>query len=164
MAESAAAARGTDRFLLGIVAGAVLLMALGVVAVFVAGRTPAAPPADPATPVGVVQSYVEALRTSDADRAYTYLSRSAQAAVSLDEYRRQLHRPFVPPTAEQRVLVEPLTQGADRAEVKVTISRFTARVEPFSANTYHRDTTVHLIHEDGAWRINQPTGPYPFLY
>jgi hypothetical protein len=164
MAENPLAARGTDRFLLGIVVGAVLLILLGVVVVLVVGRAPAASQADPASPAGVVQAYVEALRTGDVDLAYGYLSRSAQGAVSLDEYRRRFHRPFVPSTSGQRVLIEPATIAGDRAEVQVTLSRFSARADPFSANTYHQDTTINLVKEDGAWRISQPIGPYPFVY
>jgi hypothetical protein len=164
MAERAPTARGIDRFLLGIVVGAVLLMLAGVGAVFLARQAPAAPPADPASPVGVVQGYVEALRAGDADRAYGHLSRSAQAGLALDEYRRRFHRPYAPPTAEQRVLIEPITQGADRAEVRVTLSRFTADAHPLSASTSHRETTVQLVREGGAWRVSQPAEPYLFLY
>jgi hypothetical protein len=162
MQPSPPAARGTDRFLLGIVVGAALLIVVGIVAVFVTSRTAALRPVDPDSPAGVVQAYVEALRAGDLDRAYGYLSRAAQASVSLDDYRRRAYRPFVPDTAEQRVLVEPVTVGADTATVRVTISRFTARADPFSTSTYHQDTTVALVREDGAWRISRPVEPYPF--
>jgi hypothetical protein len=164
MEASPPAARGTDRFLLGIVVGAVALIVVGVGAVFVTSRTAAPRPVDPDSPVGVVQAYVDALRAGDLDRAYGYLSRTAQASVPLDEYRRRFHLPYVPDISERRVLIEPATIGADTATVKVTISRFTARADPFSANTYHQDATVDLVREDGAWRISRPTEPYPFLY
>ncbi len=161
METSQPAAPGADRFLLGIVVGAVLLIAAGIAAVFLTGRT-APPVVDPASPVGVVQDYVAALRAGDADRAYAALSRAAQAAVSLDDYRRRVNRPSAPDPDDQRVLVEPVAVGADTATVKVTISRFTARPDPFSAATSHQDTTVTLVREDGAWRISRPAEPYPF--
>ena len=163
VAENAPAARGTDRFLLGIVAGAVLLAALGIVAVIVVGRTPAPRAADPASPVGVVQRYVEAIRNGDVDAAYGELSRSAQAGLSLDAARRRFQRQGTSASGEQRILIEPVTVDDDRAEVKVTVSRFSARADPFSSSTSHQDATVRLVREDGAWRINQPVGPYPFV-
>ena len=61
-----------------------------------------------------------------------------------------------------RIVVEPVTQTETTADVKVTISRFYARSDPFSSSTYHNDTTVRLIREDGAWRISQPIEPYRF--
>ena len=157
-------APGADRFLLGIVAGAVLLIVLGIVAVFVAGRASPPPPPDPSSPVGVVQAYIEALRAGEPDRAYTFLSRSAQASMPLDEYRRPFSHAYRRPETEQRWLIEPVMAGADTAEVRVTLSRFSSSPQPFSATTYHRDETVRLVREDGTWRINQPVGPFPFLY
>jgi hypothetical protein len=162
MEPSPPAARNPDRFLLGIVVGAALLIVVGIGAALVTSRTAAPRPVDPESPVGVVQAYLEALRGGDLDRAHGYLSRAAQDSVPLDDYRRRGYRSYLPDTAEQRVLVEPVTVGADTATVKVTISRFSARPEPFSATTYHRDTTVHLVREDGAWRISRPAEPYPF--
>ena len=164
MEASPPAARGSDRFVLGIVVGAALLTVVGIIAVLVASRTPPPRPVDPGSPAGVVQAYGEALRAGDLDRAYGYLSRGAQAAVSLNDYRRRAYRPYLPDTAAQRVLVEPVTVGADTATVRVTSSRFSARPDPFSATTYHQDMTVNLVREDGAWRISRPAEPYPFYY
>ena len=162
MDPSLPAARGTDRFLLGIVVGAVILVVVGIGAVLLTSRTATARPVDPDSPVGVVQAYADAVRAGELDRAYSYLSRVAQEALPLDEYRRRSLRPFVGDTDEQRVLVEAVMVGTDTASVKVTISRFSARPSPFSAGTYHRDTTVYLVREDGGWRISRPVEPYPF--
>ena len=52
----------------------------------------------------------------------------------------------------------------DRASVKVTISTFTARSEPFSTSTYHQEVEVRLVRENGQWRIATPVEPFPFLY
>src|SRR4051812_47271983 len=98
MAESVPAARGGDRFLVGIVVGAVLLIVLGVVAVGVAARAPTAADVDPASPVGVVRDYVEAQRAGDADRSYGYLSRAARDGVPPDDYRRRFYQPYRPDT------------------------------------------------------------------
>ena len=162
MAEATVASQRPDRFLLGIIAGSVLLIILGIVAVFVAGRTPPTPATDPNSPVGVVQAYVEALRAGDADRAYSYLSRQAQASVPRDRYLERFPR-FAPPTDASRLLIEPVSIGSSTAEVKVTVSRFSAGGAPFSANTSHQEVTVRLVMEDGAWRIMQPSEPFPFI-
>jgi hypothetical protein len=162
MEPSPPPARGSDRFLLGIVVGAALLIVVGIGAVLLTSRAAAPRPVDPDSPVGVVQAYVEALRGGELDRAHGYLSRAAQASVPLDDYRRHAYRPYAPDTSAQRVLVEAVTVGADTASVKVTLSRFSARPDPFSASTYHRDTTISLVREDGAWRISRPAEPYPF--
>ena len=164
MADPPAAPPRTDRFLLGIIAGSALLIALAVGAVFLAGRQAPRPPADPQSPVGVVQAYVEAIRSGDLARAHGHLSRAAQSSLPLSTYRERFPRYVEPASSDQRVLIEPVVVEADRAEVKVTISRFSARSDPFSARTFHRDVTVRLVREDGAWRVDQPAEPYPFLY
>lgn len=164
MAEPTPPPAGPDRFLVGIVAGALGLVALAVAAAALAARAPAPPPPDPASPAGVVQAYVEALRAGEADRAYAYLSTTARANVSLDEFRRRLYPPYTSDASAVRVLIAPTAVSADRAEVRVTISRFSARADPFSASTTHYDLTVRLVREDGAWRISQPLEPSPFLF
>ncbi len=164
MSDRAPSVRRTDPFLIGIVAGAVLLIAAGVVAVLLVGRSPRTAPADPGSPESVVQTYVEAIRAGDADRAYGYLSRAAKSAVSLQEYRQRFSRGQSASGSEQRILIEPTQVGAETAEVKVTFSRFSARSEPFSAGSYHREVSVRLVREDGAWWVSQPTEPYPLAY
>lgn len=159
MPESSHRAAPPDRFLVGIVVGAVLLIVGGIAAVLLAGRAPAAA-VDPASPVGVVQAYAEALRAGDTERARGYLSQSARDAID----RSGVPRPpyYQPP--ERRVLIEPVETTADRATVRVTISSFAARSEPFATSTYHQEVEVRLVRENGEWRISSPTEPYPFLY
>ncbi|HEX2173007.1 MAG TPA: hypothetical protein VHL09_11245 [Dehalococcoidia bacterium] len=166
MSDTAAAppATGPDRFLTGIVVGAILLIAVGVITVFAAGRAPRAAPPDPASPVGVVQSYVEALQAGDFDRAQTYLSRPAREAIASNPVRERFTGPGRPSDTERRVLFEPVRTEGDTTEVKVTISTFSANAEPFSARTFHREVSVTLVREDGAWRISQPAEPFTLLY
>ncbi len=160
--DSPASSLGQDRFLLAIIVGAVALIVLGIVAVWAAGRTPPPAPTDPDSAVGVVQAYVAALRAGDFERAETYLTRSARESLSREPSVRPL-RPAQPPDTEQRAVIEPVQIGPETAEVRVTISTFTAHTEPFSTSTSHRKMTVHLIQEDGAWRISQPIAPYLFF-
>jgi hypothetical protein len=150
---------GQDRFLLAIVAGTVLLVVISILVVVLFGRDRPAPPADPNSPTGVVQAYIESVRDGDMQRARSYLTRDARAQVEARD-RQDIYRPSRDDNV--RLVVETISTTDTTAEVKVTISRFYARSDPFSSNTSHRDVTVKLIREDGAWRISQPVEPYTF--
>jgi hypothetical protein len=156
MAQQRSAATGPDRFLIGIVGGVVLLIVLGVVVVLTMGRPRPAPPADANGPAAVVQAYVEAIRAGNTEKARTYLSREALTA---EQSRNR------PPYASNvndnvRILVEPVSSTEDTADVRITISSFNSRSEPFSASSSNRSIRVRLVREDGAWRVNQPLEPY----
>ncbi len=151
-----------DRFLIGIVAGAVALITVGiVVAALGVGRGPTVA-LDPVTPGGTVQSYIEALRTGDVDRAYGLLSQAAQASWSRDRYRESYPRYAPPSGMEQRLLIETIRVEPERADVRVTISYFTPG-NPLFAGTPQQEVEVHLVKEDVAWKIDRPVEPYPFL-
>ena len=158
-AEQPRPSGGQDRFLLAIVAGTILLVLASIVVVFVFGRARTAPPPDPNSPAGVVHAYVEAARAGDVERARSHLSRTARAEAESRD-RQNAYRPSRDDNI--RIVVETVSMTETTAEVKVTISRFYARSDPFSSSTSHYDTTVRLIREDGAWRISQPIEPYTF--
>ena len=154
-------ASGNDRFLLGIVVGTLLLVLVSVVLVLVYGRDRAAPPPDPESPAGVVYAYVGAVRAGEVERARSYLTRTARAEAEA----RDRQNPYRPTSDNNvRIVVDTVTTTDTTAEVKVTISRFYARSDPFSSNTSHRDVTVRLTREDGLWRIAQPIEPYTLSY
>lgn len=150
---------GQDRFLLAIVAGTIVLVLASIVVVFVFGRARTSPPPDPNSPAGVVHAYVEAVRDGDIERARTYLTRTARAEVEVRD-RQSSYRPTRDDNV--RIVVETVSTTETSAEVKVTISRFYARSDPFSSSTSHYDTSVRLTREDGSWRIAQPIEPYTF--
>lgn len=145
-----------DRPLLAIVAGILVLIVGGLVAVVVAGRLPAAPPPDPATPAGVVTSYIASLRAGDPERAYALLSRSARAAISQERFRRDYGSLQSGGNPQTRLQVETTRETADRAEVRVTITTFNVNDRPFSTSSYSQDWLIPLVYEDGLWRMNQP--------
>jgi hypothetical protein len=157
-----ASAPAPDRFLIGIIAGALALIAIAA-ALVALGRSAPAPPVDPASPVGIVQAYIEAVRAGDVERAHGYLSRGAQAAVPLTDYRKAFAPGGRPDRGEQRLVIEPVAEAPARAEVRVTISRLTVGEGPFAAGSYHYEVMVVLVREDGAWRVDLPAEPYPFL-
>jgi hypothetical protein len=150
---------GWDRFLLAIVAGTILLVIVSILVVFLYGRSRTAPPVDPNSPAGVVQAYVEATRNGEIEKARGYLTREARAQVE----QRDRQNTYSPPTDDNvRIVIETATVTDTTAEVKVSISHFYARSDPFSSSNYHRDTSVRLVREDGAWRISQPLDAYAF--
>ena len=150
-------AAGQDRFLLAIVAGTLLLVVIGVVVVFMFGRTRAAPPTDPNSPSGIVHSYVEAVRAGDFDRARGFLTASARA-----DFDRRTQNSSVRPSSNDRVriVVETRSTTETTAQVGVTLSHFYIRSDPFSSNTSHRTLAASLIREDGVWKMSQPLLPY----
>ena len=154
-----AAGRGPDRFLLAIAGGAIILILISIVVVFMTRSPRPTPPADPASIVGVVQGYVEATRAGDAEKARSYLTRAARTESELPA-NRNLYQ--ASSDRDVRIIVEAVSETETTAEAKVTISRFYARSDPFSSNTYHRTVTVTLLREDGQWRISQPISPYQF--
>jgi hypothetical protein len=156
-APPANSSAGQDRFLVAIVAGTLLLVVVGIVVVVMFGRTRAAPPADPNGPAGVVYSYVEAIRAGDNDRGRAYLTTSARA-----EFDRRNSSGQSRPASNDgvRIVVDTTSQTETTAEVKVTISRFYGRSDPFSSSTSHRNVSAHLIREDGVWKLSQPLMSY----
>lgn len=163
MGDQAAARAGVDRMLLAIVAGVVGLIVVGLAVAVLVDRQPAGPAVDPASPVGVVQAYVEAINEGDAERAYGLLSRSARAARSLAEHRREFPFRGRVDDRQQRVVLELVSREPERAEVRATITSFSVG-GPFATETYSRDVTLRLVFEDGQWRVDQPVEPYELFY
>jgi hypothetical protein len=158
MAQQRAPALGSDRFLLGIVVGAVLLIVVSIGAVVVVRQSPPPAPPDPNSPVGVVHAYIDAIRAGDYSQARGYLTAEQRAALLARDWPT-----YAPPGNDTvRIVVEPVREDATTAEVHITISRFSAGPGPFSAGTSHRDYTIHLVREDGAWRMTSALEPYAF--
>jgi hypothetical protein len=159
--QTSAPTSGPDRFLLAIVAGTVVLVAVAVLAVFLFARdSRTVAPADPNSPAGVVQAYIEAVRAGDVERSRTYLTREARAQAEA----RDRQSTYPQSRADNlRIVVETVSSTDSTAEVNVTLSRFYARSDPFSSGTSRYDLTVRLIREDGAWRMTQPIEPYSLL-
>lgn len=158
MAQQRAPTLGTDRFLVGIVAGAILLIVASVIVVLVVRRAPPPPPFDPNSPAGVVQAYIEAIRAGDLDRARSYLTAQERA----ESLTRSWTVSGRADDDTMRIVVEPAREDATTAEVRITVSQYWTRSGPFSSGSSHTDYTAHLVREDGAWRISPALEPYIF--
>lgn len=151
----ATGARGSDRLLWGIVAGAVLLVLAGFgLLLVVRDRQPEQYPED--TPQGVVQRYLTALSEGRFTDAEQYISESVKA-----KYTEGL-RPKLPvPTSSgrsYRVVLQDTRVDGDRATVTVAVSRFSPGGGGlFDRPTQYTDTYVfELRREGGQWRIIWP--------
>jgi hypothetical protein len=159
MAQERTATAGPDRFLLGIVAGAGLLLVVSVIVVVVMmRRSPVT--IDPSSPSGVVQAYAEAMRAGDRTRAFGYLTPEARATAIARNWSTST--PGYDDSV--RIVVEPISEDASTATVRVSVTRFYARSQPFfGSSTTHTDRTVHLVRQDGAWLIDEALEPYAFV-
>jgi hypothetical protein len=156
MAQERSAKIGPDRFLLGIVVGAMLLLVVSAIVVVVLRRSPVA--IDPSSPSGVVQAYAEAMRAGDLTRAYSYLTPEARATATARNWSSST------PGYDNsiRIVVEPMSEDASTATVRVSVTRFSVRGGPFSSSTTHHDLTVRLVREGGSWLLDQAVEPYVF--
>lgn len=143
---------------MAIVGGTVVLVLLSIVVVAVFGRSRTAPPADPNSPVGVAQAYVDAVRNGETERSRTYLTAEARAQASRSQ------TPSYATTSDDnlRIVIDTISATDTTAEVRVTVTRFYPRSGPFSSSSSHRDVRLRMIREDGAWRITQPVDSYSF--
>jgi hypothetical protein len=139
-----------DRFTWGIVAGAVLLVFVGLASAMLLPR--AAPPPDLTRPEGVVGAYVEAMESGRPEAAWDLLAASARSNVTRDEFIRRA-------TAFRR------GQSSRVAIERVDLSDSTARVELartysggglFGPSSYTERSTVRLEREGDVWRITVP--------
>ncbi len=153
-----------DRFFLAIVVGAFALIAISVIVVAVPGLRGASAPPDPASPVGVVHGFTAAARAGDLALARSYLSRAAQEEFDRTRGNEKLGAVDAGRDAEQRVVVTLVSEDADQALVRVTITTFSARVDLFSSGTWHRSIDVRLVREADAWRIARPIDPMSLVY
>jgi hypothetical protein len=154
MAQQRVATAGPDRFLLGIVAGTVVLLVVSVIVVVMLRRSPV--PVDPGSPAGVVQAYVEAMRTGDYPRAYGYLTPEARATANARNWS------YSTPGSDDsiRIVIEPTAEDAATATVRIDVTRFSPHGGPFGSSTIHHDLNVRLVRVDGSWLIDQPVEPY----
>jgi hypothetical protein len=143
---------------MAIVGGTVVLVLLSIAVVAVFGRSRATPPADPSSPAGVAQAYVEAVRNGELERSRGYLTRDAVA-------QTQQNRPTsyaVSSDDNVRIVIDTVSVTDTAAEVRVTVTRFYPRSGPFSSSSTHRDIRIRMIREDGVWKITQPLDFYSF--
>ena len=146
-----------DRWLLGFVAGAALLVVIAVVAVVTAtGGAPVQYPEQ--SPVGVVQRYLLAIDSGRWTEADSYLGEEARKRLQAEPAVRPVGV-LQPDTTRRIVLVSEETLG-DRATVIVDVTTFN-RSGPAESSSWTQRIALELRLESGQWKIVQPEYP-PF--
>jgi hypothetical protein len=148
--------KGTDRFLIGIVAGAVLLVAVVLAIALLAPNRPGYRPDD--TPDGVAHNYLLALHLEDYARAHSYLSPTlpgypagaGEFAAGVESRRWN----FASLDDDVSLAVESVRGTGDRVRVLVRETRF---YEGGLFDLGHHSSTFDLVlvREEGAWRISE---------
>lgn len=146
---------GVDRFTWGIVAGAILLVIIGLVSV-TAGQRPSAAP-DLSQPEGVVRAYEDALNASQPERAWDLLSVSARSNVTRDEFIRRATS--MGRSSAVRTAIESVDASSDTAHVVITRT-YDSGGGLFGSGTYTNRQTFRLERESGQWRISVPADSY----
>ena len=144
--------KSTDKFLIGIVVGIVLLV---VVAFVVALTRPEPTYRAEDTPEGVAHNYLLALKKGDYQRAYGYLSPTLEGyPASADAFAEDVEdssRRFRFDT-DTTLAVESASVTGNRAVVDVRKSRFSGG-DLFDSNQYTTIFEMKLQLEDGEWKI-----------
>lgn len=153
-----------DRLLLGLLAGiGLVILAALAVAVWRGPRRTAT--FDPASPQGVVQSFVQDVREGQMDEAGALLTRRARQSDAWQQVLKQDWRGRSSHSARQVDLQSASVTG-DRAQVVVVVTHYLSPTsEPGvfwwlnsgrAPGGYESRITFTLLREDGAWRIDAP--------
>jgi len=148
--------RVVDRFTWGIVAGALLLVLLGIASVTLWQRP--APPPDLTRPEGVVRAYVEALDTGHPERAWDLLSTAARAGIDRETFIQRATTSTPSRPSEGRLTIDSVEIAGDTARVDLARTYDSGGLLGSSSYTTH--STVRLEREGGQWRISVPPDPY----
>ena len=145
-----------DRFLIGIIAGIVLLVVVAVIVVLVRDQAGEYVAAD--RPEGVAHNYFLAIQRLDYDRAYSYLSDELKSKPDLDDFITNIDNFGDRSEASLKIGQSTITNDRARVEVSVTTYR---RGGLFDSGSYTNWTTAHFrLTSDGAWQLLE--FPYPY--
>lgn len=141
-----------DPFLIGILAGIVVLLVVAGASVALLRQPARELPAD--TPGGAVQRFLAALERQDYDAAYGYLSDRMARKPTREEFTRHNATERNYQEQQSRIRIDTEKVNGDNATVTVSITHFSTRSGPFSGSSeYTTSETFTLQREDGAWHV-----------
>ena len=153
-----------DRSSWPVLAGAAILAVVGIGTTFVVRNT--WPAADTVTPTGVVATYVRAIQSGDAARAWLYLSHDAtqtppgeppRPVLSQGDFRNQVESSRQPTSPRVRILS--VSQSGDTAIVTLEVSH--ASGDPLTGATTQQ-VALSLVRVGGGWQIASDPFPWQF--
>ena len=146
-----------DKFLIGIIAGILLLVVVAIVVVL--SRAPGNEEyRTDDTPEGVVHNYFLALQRKDYNKAYGYLADDLENKPNMEQFTREAGNYGSSQEASLKIGEVNLTDGL--AQVPVTVTTYnTGGI--FDSNRYSSED-IALLRQDagGQWKLTQ--FPYPY--
>ena len=150
--------RQPDRFLLGILAGIVLLLLVALISVM-ALRQPT-PDLPAGTPGGVVQRFYNALEQRDYAQAYGFLGGALTNTLRLEDFVT-FNAQNSSNGQQTRGRIDSEKTTGDQSTVTVSVTHFYSSGGPFSGSSeYTTSETFTLRREADAWRITR----LPYAY
>ena len=147
----------SDKFLIGIVLGIVILVIVAISVVLSRGQAEEYVADD--TPAGVVHNYFLAVQRRDYDKAYHYLSDEIKAKPDLNDFILTVENYGNRP--ESSLKIDESAISDNRAQVRVAITTYYGGGGLFDRGSYTSRDTVHLrATPAGEWKILQ--FPYPY--
>ena len=144
--------RQPDRFLIGIVAGLVILLIAAAISVVFLRQPVQDLPAD--TPGGTVQRFYTALQNKNYTEAYNYLSPNMAKKPTLQEFTNYntSYDVLGSYNSQQRIHIDNVTANGDDATVPATITTYYNSSSPFGGSYDYTTTEVFSLHNlKGAW-------------
>ncbi len=143
-----------DKFLIGIVVGIGLLVAVAIVVVLTRGQMEDYIADD--SPAGVSHNYFLAIQRRDYDKAYNYLADDIESKPSLDQFIITIDD--FSNRAEASLQLGESSIDNNRARVEVSITTY--RSGPFEGSRTNRDTAHLRRTADGHWKLIEFPRPY----
>jgi hypothetical protein len=146
--------KGTDKFLVGIVAGVVILVIAVLAVALLRPNQPAYEPDD--TAEGVAHNYLLALQLEDYERAYGYLSRTLPSrpadAEAFERNVQDKRWPFGYYDDDVSLAIEAVSVTGERARIVVRQTVF-YRGGLFDSGQSSSTFEMTLRREGGAWEV-----------
>jgi hypothetical protein len=146
--------KGTDKFLIGIVAGVVVLVGIVLAVALLRPNQPSYQPDD--TPEGAAHNYLLALQLEEYERAYGYLSPTLPGypanAAAFERHVQDNHWSFGYDDDDVSLAVEAVNVSGDKARIVVRKTEF-YRGGLFDSGQYSTTFDMTLRREEGMWKV-----------
>lgn len=143
--------KGSDKFLIGIVAGILLLIVVSVVVVL---SRPKPEYRDDDSPEAVVHNYLLALRQEEYERAYGYLSPGLRGYPrDVEAFTEDVEDSYSFSFGNTTIDVQSATIRGTSAMVEVLETSFSGGDDLFNSGNYERRFDMKLSQENGEWKL-----------